>query len=135
MLSKENDMDVAKLVEVYIKIRDKRAEIKTAYEAEDAKMLAKLDLIEAEILEVCKENDVESLRTTAGTATRTVKERVWASDWDSFYGFVREHDAVELLEKRIHQGNYKEWADSHPDVIAPVNVDRKYAITVRRSKD
>lgn len=128
-------MDVSKLVAVYVKIRDKRAEIKKAFDAEDAGLSAKLDLIEQELLDVCKDNDVESLRTVAGTATRTVKERVWASDWDAFYGFVREHDAVELLERRVHQGNFKEWAESHPDVIAPVNVDRKFAIVVRRSKD
>jgi len=128
-------MDVAKLVDVYVKIRDKRAEIARAYKEEDMELQNRLDRISDELLKVCKDNDVESLRTTAGTATRSILERVWASDWDTFYEFVREHDAVELLEKRIHQGNYREWADSHPDVIAPVNIDRKYTITVRRSKD
>lgn len=126
-------MDVSKLVEVYVKIRDKRAELKKSFEVEDNKLVEKLEMIESELLNVCKDNGVESLRTTSGTAFRTIKERVWAPDWDAFKEFVREHDAVELFESRIHQGNYKEWAEAHPDVSAPVNVDRKYAITVRRS--
>lgn len=126
-------MDVSKLVKAYVKIRDKRAEIKHAYEEEDAELQKKLDTIESALLEVCKDTDVESLRTTYGTATRTVRERVWAADWEAFKDFVREYDAIDLLERRVHQGNFKEWAEAHPNVVAPVNIDRRYAITVRRS--
>jgi hypothetical protein len=126
-------MEVNKLVSVYVKIRDKRAEIKAAYESEDASLQEKLGIIEAQLLSLCKEHGVESLRTEAGTATRSVKERIWAADWDAFKEFVRANDAIDLLEHRVHQGNYKKWAEDHPDVVAPVNIDRKYAITVRRS--
>lgn len=125
-------MDVDKLVSVYVKIRDKRAEIQKAYEAEDDVLKQKLDRIEEALLEMCKGHGVESLRTEHGTATRVVKERYWSADWDAMKEFVREHDAVDLLEKRIHQGNFKEWVEAHPDVVAPVNVDRRYSITVRR---
>ena len=125
-------MDIDKLVSVYVKIRDKRAEIQKAYEAEDAELRAKLDRIEEALLDTCKEHGVESLRTVHGTATRVVKERYWSADWDAMKEFVREYDAVDLLEKRIHQGNFKEWVEAHPDVVAPVNVDRRYSITVRR---
>lgn len=126
-------MDVTKLVTAYINIRDKRAEAKKAFEEEDKVLESRLETIENALLEVCKDTGVESLRTTAGTATRTVKERVWATDWDAFKEFVREYDAVDLFEKRIHQGNYKAWVEEHPDVVAPVNVDRRYAVTIRRS--
>jgi hypothetical protein len=125
-------MDVDKLVSVYVKIRDKRAEIQKAYEAEDSELKLKLETIESALLGMCKDHDVESLRTLHGTATRVVKERYWSADWDAFKEFVREHDAVDLLEKRIHQGNFKEWVEAHPDVVAPVNIDRRYGITVRR---
>jgi len=121
------------LVSVYVKIRDRRAAIKAEFDTADKELVAKLDNIEQAILEVCKDTGVESLRTEAGTATRTVKERIWAADWDAFKEFVREHDAIDLLEHRIHQGNYKEWASANPDTVAPVNIDRKYAVTVRRS--
>lgn len=125
-------MDVSKLVGVYVKIRDKRAEILKAYEEEDAVLKGKLEKIEAALLDVCKENGVESLRTESGTATRSIKERYWSADWDAMKEFVREYDAVDLLERRIHQSNFKEWAAAHPDVVAPVNVDRRYSINVRR---
>jgi hypothetical protein len=126
-------MDLARLVEVYVITRDKRAVLKKEYEERDAELKLRVDKIEEALLDVCKETGVESLRTNYGTATRVVKERVWSADWDAFKEFVREHDAIDLLEHRIHQGNYKEWAASNPDVVAPVNIDRRYAVTVRRS--
>jgi hypothetical protein len=126
-------MDMAKVVKAYIALRDKRAEIKKAYEEQDAEFERKMSKLEEALLSACKDNDIESLRTTYGTATRVVRERVWAADWDAFKEFVREHDAIDLLEKRVHQGNFKEWAEAHPDVLAPVNIDRRYAISVRRA--
>ena len=124
--------DVDKMVEAYVKIRDKKSEIKAAYEAQQKDLESQMELIEQAILEVCKETGVEALRTAHGTATRTVKTRVWTSDWPTFYTFIKEQDAPELLEKRIAQGNFKEWMDANPGVVAPVNIDRQYAITVRR---
>ena len=126
-------MDAGKLVQVYIKMRDRRAELKEAYEAEDGELVEKMTVIEQTLLELCKETGVESLRTSHGTATRKIQERVWVADWEAFKEFVRENDALDLLEKRVHQGNYKSWAEDHPDAVAPVNIDRKFAITVRRS--
>ena len=126
-------MDADKLVQVYIKMRDKRSEIKTEYEAKDRAIEEQMKLVESALLKMCKETGADGIKTTHGTATRTIRERIWAADWDAFKEFVRKYDAVDLLEKRVHQGNFREWADKHPDVVAPVNIDRAYAITIRRS--
>jgi hypothetical protein len=46
-----------------------------------------------------------------------------------------EHNAPELLERRIQQTNMKQFLEENPDLHpAGLNVDRTYAITVRRSK-
>jgi dihydroxyacetone kinase-like predicted kinase len=125
-------MDADVLVSVYVKMRDKRAELLKEFEAKDDVLKDKMEKVEQALLDLCKENGIESLRTEHGTATRIVKERVWAPDWDAFTKFVREHDAVDLFEKRIHQGNFREFVEANPDITPPVNIDRKYAITVRR---
>ena len=125
-------MDANALVGVYVKIRDKRAELKSEFEESDKALVAKQDKIEQALLDLCKEHSLENLRTEHGTATRVVRERVWATDWDAFTEFVREHEAFGLFEKRISQGNFREFMTEHPDLVAPVNTDRRYAITVRR---
>jgi len=46
-----------------------------------------------------------------------------------------ENQAPELLEKRIHQSNMKQFLEENPDLLpAGLNVDSEYTITVRRSK-
>lgn len=124
-----------KLTEVYIKVRDKRDELKASYEEEDAKLKEQLDLISGRMLDLCKEHGMDSIRTTAGTIMRGVQSRYWTNDWDSMYNFIKQHDALGLFEKRLNQGNMKQFLEENPDVFPPgMLVDSAYKITVRRSK-
>lgn len=126
-------MDADKLVKAYVKIRDAKDALTRNYEEEKAKLETALGTIEEQLLELCKETGQEGGKTQFGTFSRTVKSRYWTSNWDSFYRVVMEHNAPQLLEQRIHQGNFKSFIDAHPEAMPEgVNVDKKYAITVRR---
>jgi hypothetical protein len=121
------------MVKVYTRVRDKRAELKAAFDEEDKALQAQLDKVKQGLLEYCKEHGVESVRTAHGLFYRTVKTRYWTNDWESFYGFMREHGTMELLEKRIHQMNMKEFMEQNPDAHPPgLNIDSEYEITIRR---
>jgi hypothetical protein len=128
-------MDANKLVQVYIKIRDAK-EIKTRqYEDDIAALDEQLAAIEESLLEICKNTGQDGGKTQYGSFTRTVKTRYWTSDWDSMYQFIKDHDAPELLERRVHQGNFKEFLQENPDKMPEgMNVDSRYSVTVRRAK-
>jgi hypothetical protein len=127
--------DVDKLVKIYIKIRDTRDQLRRELEEKEADLNEQLALIEQEILELCKQTNADSIKTKHGTAMRSVKSKFWTSDWEKFYEFLHEHKAPDLLEKRIHQSNMKQFLEENPDLHpAGLNVERTYAITVRRSK-
>ena len=127
--------NIDKLVEVYIKIRDARDEIRREAEKKEADLNEQIATIEQEILEVCKQTGADSIKTQHGTAMRGVKSRFWTSDWENFYDFIYKQNEFGLLEKRIHQTNMKQFLEENPDLHpAGLNVDRTYAITVRRSK-
>jgi len=122
-----------KLVKTYVKIRDKRKELVDQYEKEDNNLKEALELIESELLEMCKEMGADSLRTEFGTVTRRVAKRYWTNDWHSFHEFLKEHGALELLEKRIAQTNMSTFLEENPDLLPPgLNVDSRYTVTVRR---
>lgn len=124
-----------KLAEIYIKIRDKRAELKEKYEQEDEELKAQQDLLSEKMLDVCRENNADSIKTPAGTIIRKVDTRYWTTDWDSMYQFIQEHDAYPLLEKRLHQTNLKQFLEENPELLpAGLQADRKYTVVVRRSK-
>lgn len=124
-----------KLAEIYIKIRDRRAELKEKYEHEDEELKAQQDLLAEKMLDVCRENNADSIKTPAGTIIRKVDTRYWTTDWDSMYQFIQEHDAYPLLEKRLHQTNLKQFLEENPELLpAGLQADRKYTVVVRRSK-
>ncbi len=123
------------LAETYIKIRDKRAELKEQFEEQDNKLKEQQELLAAEMLEVCYETGADSIKTPAGTIIRKVDTRYWTTDWDSMYQFIEEHDAFALLEKRLHQTNLKQFLEENPDLLpAGLQADSKYTVVVRRSK-
>jgi sugar phosphate isomerase/epimerase len=126
-------MNVEELVAVYVNIRDQK---KTIQEEADAKIDAldrDMKVIAEHLLELCKELGADNIRTGHGTVIRTIKTKYWTSDWASMYDFVREHNAFDLLEKRIHQTNMKNFLEENPEECpVGVNVEKEYAITVRR---
>ena len=127
-------MDASQLVNVYIKIRDAKEIKKKQMEAEIADLDVQLEAVEQELLEICKTTGQDGGKTQYGSFTRAVKTRYWTSDWDSMYKFIREHDAPDLLERRIAQGNFAQFVKENPDSMpAGVNIEAKYSITVRRS--
>jgi hypothetical protein len=129
------DIATDKLAEVYIKIRDKRAELKEQYEAQDEGLKAQQELLAEKMLDICRDNNADSIKTPAGTIIRKVDTRYWTTDWDSMYQFIEEHDAYPLLEKRIHQTNLKQFLEENPELLpAGLQADRKYTVVVRRSK-
>jgi len=133
-MKEANEVTAGKLAAVYIKIRNKRAELLAAYEAEDAGLKEALETLEEEMLEKCKDEDADSIKTPFGTIVRSVKTRYWPADWEIFNQYVIDNEALGLLEKRVHQTNMGQWIEEHKDNPPPgLNIDRKYACTVRKA--
>ena len=114
-----------KLVSVYLKIRtaiqDKDQEIKNLKEQQDK--------VSDELLKLCESQEADGLKTPSGTVSR----RVISSYWTSMYAFIKENDAPHLLEKRIHNGNMKEFLADNPDVTPEgLQAKNRYAISVRK---
>ena len=129
-------VDLDQLTSIYIKIRDARADKKRAFEEQDKELEDQLTVLATQMLDTCKEMGADSIRTPHGTIIRTVKSRYWTSDWDSMYGFIEEHGAFGLLEKRLHQTNMKDFLQENPDVLPMgLNVESEYTVSVRRSKE
>lgn len=138
-MSEQNEVaerpDLDRLTSIYIKIRDKRAELKREFENEDRDLEEQQKMLAEQMLESCKELGADSIKTPHGTIIRSVKSKYWTGDWDSMYRFIKEHDAFGLLEKRLHQTNMKDFLQENPDVMPMgLNVENEYTVVVRRAK-
>ena len=124
---------IEKIVATYIKMRDTKDALYKEYTAKASEIEEQMLVLKHKLIEISKETGVTSFPTLYVVAYPTVKNRYWTNDWESFYGFMREHGAMELLEKRIHQTNMKEFLENKPDVHPPgLNIDSEYEITIRR---
>ena len=128
------ELSLEKMTRVYIKMRDHRNAKAREFEAEDRMLEDQMKMIEQHMLEICKRDNANSIRTEHGTIIRQIKSRYWTNDWDSMYRFIKDNDAYGLLEKRLHQTHMKEFLTENPDKLPMgLNVESEYTITVRRS--
>lgn len=127
--------DTESLVKTYLTIRNKRDDLRIKYESDDDALKQDLAAVETALLAICNDMNVNGLKTTFGTVTRSLKERFFCTDWDNFKKFLAEVDGFDLLERRIHQRNFKEFvAERQADGLPPgVNVLREFDIVVRKS--
>ena len=127
-------MNTDQLVEAFITLRNERDRMRNEWEVEDAKIKEEMTTLEQALLSICNEANATSIKTDKGTVIRKLNERFFCSDWDNFRDYVLEHQALELLERRIHQGNFKEFiAEREAEGLPPgVNVMREYGVTVRK---
>jgi hypothetical protein len=128
------ERNLEELVKAYLTIRNERETLKSQYETNDKVLLDDMASLEKEMLVICNDTNASSIRTGSGTVIRKLNERFTTNDWDNFKKFVMENDAVDLLERRIHQGNFKQFMAEHEqDGLPPgVNVMREYGIVVRK---
>jgi len=121
------------LVAAYIAQRNVIQEREEAHKAEMEALKADLDAISEKLLEVCNSQNADSIKTPAGTVSRRVQSRYWASDWENLYAFILENEAPFLLERRIHNGHMQQFLDDNPDLL-PIGLQKesKYVIQVRK---
>jgi hypothetical protein len=135
-MTDETAVDTDVLVSAYVAIRDEKHDIKREMEEKLKVLDGQLEAISKALLEICESNKAESIRTAHGTVSRTVKTDYWTSDWESMYNFIKEHDAFNLLHKRINQTSMKQFLEENPDIHPEgLNVNREYEIRVTRSRN
>lgn len=123
------------LVETYLTLRRERERIKADYESRDEGLKTDMEKIESALLEICNATNTNGLKTSHGTVTRQIKDRYFCTDWDNFKKFVETEGSIDLLERRIHQRNFKEFMSERKDQGLPpgVNALREYDIVVRKA--
>jgi len=129
----EDAIPLDKLVKIYRKLRTKMTELTQEYDTQAEVLKAQQDEIKNAIKEQMKTMGVTSVRTTEGTAVMSVKTRYTTQDWDSFKKFMIEHEALDLLEKRIAQNNMAQFLEENPGVVPQgLNSSSEYDISVRK---
>jgi len=121
------EVNTEKLAKIYVKIRDKRREL----EKQVAELKEQQDTVGSQLLEICKAEGAQTIRTQFGTVSRRITKNYWTSDWDSFFKFLKENDAFSLMHQRINSTNMAQFLEENPDLHPPgLNADVNQTIVI-----
>lgn len=122
-----------KLAKVYRKMSAEIQRLTQEYDNATAQIKQQQDTIKTAIKDEMLRLGVKSVRTDGGTISLSTKTRYSTEDWDAFKEFIKENDAIELLEKRISQSNMATFLEDNPGKVpAGLNSFKEYAISVRK---
>lgn len=124
---------LVKLARVYRKMQTRVQELTKAYETEVEAIKAQQDQLKTAMKDQMLASGMKSVNTEAGTVVLSTSTRYSTTDWDSFKEFIKQHDAIDLLEKRIAQKNMSMFLEENPGVLPEgLNSFTEYNISVRK---
>lgn len=127
-------MKLSEAVSLYIKLRDKKAELKAAMEAQIAPLQEKMDMLEAKLLQAMQTTGVDSIKTEFGTAYTAVRTSASVADRDAFMNFVRSSHEWSLLEVRASKTAVEQFQAANDDELPPgISIRAERVVNVRRS--
>lgn len=132
-MSDEASVPMDKLARVYRKMQTRIQELTAAYETEVETLKAQQDQVKSALKDQMLALGLTSVRTTEGTVILSTKTRYSTTDWDEFKEFVKEHDALDLFEKRIAQTNMAQFLKDNPALVPPgLSSNAEYSVSVRK---
>ena len=130
----EAQVPVDTLVKIYVKIRDAKAAAKKEYEKAAAEFDAKLAMIATELKARAQMEGVEGFKTEFGTVFMPETMKTSCADWSAFGEFLKTHDPLEFMEKRISSTAVKEYMKQNEGQLPPgVSVFRETEVRIRRA--
>ena len=126
-------MKLSEAVSLYIKMRDRKAELKAEFDAKVAPLNEKMDKLEAKLLHVFNETGMDSVKTESGTAYATTRVTASVADKEVFMAHVRAHDDWGLLEVRASKTAIDQYRSVHDDIPPGVSMREERVVNVRRS--
>ena len=89
--SQPSSVPLDKLAQTYIKMRDKRALIKKAWEVQDNEIKEQMDLLEEKMLDTCNISDLQHLKLENVLWTSCISGASERDKWISWLGKILPH--------------------------------------------
>jgi hypothetical protein len=123
---------VDEVVKGYIKLRDKKNQMKKDQGDELRPITEKMTLLENWLLRDLQTRKVESQKTAEGTAFISTMAAATVKDRDAFFDFVRENEMWDLLENRVSKTVVRDYLEDTGEVVPGVNYQETVVVRIRR---
>jgi len=127
-------MKLSEAVTLYIQLRDKKAQMKSDFDASVAPINEKMDKLEAKLLDVFNKTGMDSVKTEHGTAYTAVRTTASVADREAFMEFVKANEEWSLLEVRAAKTAIEQFRDNNDNELPPgINIRSERVVNIRRS--
>jgi len=140
-----DSLKVDELIDYYIKLRDKKAEVAAELKSKEAKYEKRLDLLKTVIIDKAKAVGTDQFKVKdIGTASIVIKRKFVGADWNAYGRFVW-NEAVKhgengwermmmFFQKRVLQSGVEQFMEQNNGVVPDgLNVSNEMDIQVRRA--
>jgi hypothetical protein len=120
------------MVRKYIELRDRKAELKRAYDKSVDDIDATLAKCESFFLAEMRRLGLKALPTTDGIAYQENRVSVTVADRNGFLDFARSNEAWDLMDIRASKKNIEQYRQDHDDLPPGINWREEVVVNVRR---
>lgn len=126
------EINFDQLIDKYIKIRDKKAEVAKVQKAELAKFDNALLALERIFLTHMQATGAKSVATNHGTAYQKTQTSCTIADKDAFLGFVKQGDNWAFADLRANAPAVKAYLEANEELPPGVNFVSRLTVNVQR---
>jgi hypothetical protein len=124
---------VAKRVEQYVKVRDRIAEMKKAYEASIEPLVEVQNMLTGWMQNFLEQAGADNIKTEHGTCYTTTKYTASLADPEAFMQFVKSTNSFDLLDRKANVTAVKDYVAEKGGLPPGVNMSAIKTIGVRRA--
>ncbi len=124
---------VEQVVETYLKLRRKKEAVENETKEKVAELKAKMSKLEAWLMQKADDEGVTSFKTSAGTAFVTSTDFANVADWDAVLTFIKNHDAFDMLERRVSKTAVRSHMDETGEVPPGITYGTKLGVNIRKA--
>lgn len=121
------------MIEKYVALRDKAADIKRRHTEELAPYNEIMGRLEGWLLEALNQAGLSSMRAPSGTAFKSTRTSAKVVDWPATLTFIKEHNAWDLLEARVSKLAAQQIIEDTKRPIPGVETQSELCVNVRRA--
>lgn len=125
-------VNIEKRIGQYIMVRDAMERLEEKQKVERRPLQQMLDQLGGVLQKFLDENNLESLRTDAGSCYTSVRHTASVQDPDAFMTFVKETQNFDLLERRANATAVRDYVKDHGHLPTGVNLNAISSVGVRR---
>jgi hypothetical protein len=120
------------LIEKYIQLRDKKAQMKQEFDSKVANIDEAMKKIEAHMMKVLDEAGADRIGGATGVAFKSTVNSATVADKDAFRKFVQDSDRWELADLRAAKTAVKEYIDEVEDLPPGINWRTETVVRINR---